>query len=66
MTKALTFLDEKKIYVSWGILCVVVAATAMLTKIMISQDQFIEQIRKMDGRISKIESDLYFNNPTKQ
>lgn len=68
MTKALTFLDEKRIYVSWGILCLVIAATAMLTKIMIQQDQMIlnqakyeERQDKLDGRVSKIEATIYFN-----
>lgn len=73
MTKAVTFLDQNRLYVSWGILCVVVVATAMITKIMITQDQMLlnqdrwgNRIEKLEDTVSQIKSDLYFNNPSKQ
>lgn len=59
--KTLTFLDTNKIYVSWSILVLVVAATAMITRMMIQQDVFLGQLGAIDKRVSRIETDLYFN-----
>ena len=67
--KTLTLLNEKHIYVSWGILILVITLTLIAAKIMFQLDQLMPLIpwkAQIDKDISLIKYQLQINKLTNE